>query len=133
MGRVISTELLVRIVAEAAASPGVEVCGLLLGRGGHVEEARPSRNVAADPSCMFEIDPVVLIAAHRAARAGGPAVLGCYHSHPSGVAVPSCRDAEDAAANGWLWAIVAGLDVQVWRAVADGALRGRFEEVGGER
>ncbi|WP_174284859.1 M67 family metallopeptidase [Sphingomonas bacterium] len=129
MGRMISTELLARIVAEAAVSPGVEVCGLLLGRGGHVEEARPSRNVAADPSCMFEIDPAALIAAHRAARAGGPAILGCYHSHPSGSAEPSARDAADAVAEGWLWAIVAGDGVRVWRAVAGGPVWGRFEEV----
>ncbi len=129
----ISSELLARILAEAAATPDVEVCGLLLGWDGRVEEARACRNVAADPSQTFEIDPTALIAAHRAARDGGPAILGCYHSHPSGLAVPSRRDAGDAAANGWLWAIVAGPDVQVWRAVADGALWGRFEAVGEAR
>lgn len=128
---VIATELLARIVAEAAATPDVEVCGLLLGRDGTVEEARPCRNVAADPSHGFEIDPAALLAAHRTARGGGPTILGCYHSHPSGRPDPSQRDAADAAANGWLWAIVAGADVRVWRAVEGGAIWGRFDPVNG--
>ena len=32
----------------------------------------------------LEIDPAKLIAALRAERGGGPAVVGCYHSHPRG-------------------------------------------------
>lgn len=126
----IATALLARIVAEARATPDVEVCGLLLGRGGAVETIRPCRNVAFDPARRFEIDPAALIAAYRAARDGGPAILGCYHSHPSGIATPSAQDAADAAPNGWLWVIVAGDDVRVWRAVESGAVWGRFERVG---
>ena len=125
----ISTELVAQIAAEAAASPGVEVCGLLLGRGETVEEVRSCRNVAADPSCRFEIDPAALLAAFRTARGGGRAVLGCYHSHPTGPAEPSWADASDAEANGWVWIIVAGGDVGVWRAVACGTRHGRFDEV----
>ena len=127
MGLRISTELVAWIVAEAAAAPEVEVCGLLLGSGEVVHEARSCRNVAADPARRFEIDPAALLAAHRQARAGGPAILGCYHSHPSGRAEPSRRDATDAAPNGWWWLIVAGNDVAAWRAVDAGTLYERFE------
>ena len=135
MGSPISSELLRRIIAEATASPAAEVCGLLLGRGGVVEEVRSCRNVAADPARRFEIDPATLLAAHRAARDGGPAILGCYHSHPSGPADPSTCDAAAAEPNGWLWVIVARgeakvWEAKVWRAVANGARHGRFDEVG---
>ena len=129
----IASEALARILAAAAASPGLEVCGLLLGRAGAgkgVEVAHPCRNVAADPARRFEIDPAALIAAHREERRGGPAILGCYHSHPAGLAEPSPCDAAAAAPNGWLWLIVAGKEVRCWRAVESGARFGRFDEVG---
>ena len=130
MKAAVSTDLLRQVRAHAAKTAEVEVCGLLLGRDGRVEEARPCRNVAAAPARRFEIDPAALLAAHRAARAGGPAILGCYHSHPSGRAEPSQCDAAAAEPNGWLWLIVAGEEVGAWRAVADGAVLGRFEDVG---
>ncbi len=110
-----------------AASERDEVCGLLLGEGDDVTRLLPCRNVAADPAARFEIDPAVLIAAHRAARGGGERVIGHYHSHPSGVAAPSPRDAADAAADGSIWLIVAGAVVTAWRAVPDGAVHRRFD------
>ena len=59
-------------------------------------------------------------------RQGGPAVVGHYHSHPTGVARPSARDAADAAPDKSIWLIVAGKDVTAWRAVPDGSVEGRF-------
>ena len=123
----IASGMLDRIVAETNAAPGLEVCGLLLGTGLEVAAVLPCRNVAADPATRFEIDPVALLAAHRAARGGGAAVIGHYHSHPSGRAEPSTRDAADAAADGTVWVIAAGREVTAWLAVAAGALHGRFE------
>lgn len=105
----------------------VEVCGLLLGDGACVLAIEPCRNVVADPACRFEIDPAALLAAHRQARGGGPAVIGCYHSHPGGRAEPSPRDAADAAPDGAIWLVAAGDRLTAWRAVADGPLHGRFE------
>lgn len=70
-------------------------------------EARTCANVAPDPLRHFEIDPAALIAAHRASRAGGLAVLGYFHSHPNGLARPSATDARTAAGDGRIWAIVA--------------------------
>lgn len=124
----ISSAALTRILAEAAASAD-EVCGLLLGQGDRIERALPCRNVAATPSIAFEIDPAALLTAHRAARGGGPAVLGCYHSHPTGSAEPSPRDAAAAAPDGGVWLIVAAGRVRGWRAVTDGAWLGRFVAV----
>ena len=104
-----------RIAGEAARALPEEACGLLLGRGGRIEQAKPARNVHSSPQTHFEIDPQALIDAHRAARDGGPEVVGYYHSHPSGPAQPSATDRAMAAADGRVWAIVGEGDVTFWR------------------
>ena len=111
----ISREVVAWISAEAAETPEREVCGLLLGQGLHVTAALAAQNIAEMPETAFEIDPQALIAAHKAARAGGPAVVGHYHSHPNGRAEPSVRDAA-AAKGGELWLIVAKGEVTAWLA-----------------
>lgn len=123
----ISSDALDFIRAAAAASPDREVCGLLLGSENFIVTASPCANVAAEPWRRFEIDPAALIAAHRAARSGGAAVIGHYHSHPTGLAEPSPRDAADAAPDGSIWLIAGGGQVTAWRAVAAGRRHGRFD------
>jgi len=125
----IASDLARQILCAAAASPEEEVCGLLFGTAAAIEAVQPCRNVAADPSRWFEIDPAALLAAHRAARSGGPAIIGWYHSHPSGEAMPSPRDAASAAPDGMLWLIAAGGALRAWRALPDGKVQGRFEAV----
>ena len=125
----IASDLIAQILREAAASPAAEVCGLLFGSRGAIVAIRPCRNVAADPARRFELDPAALIAAHRAGRAGGPAIVGHYHSHPAGPPTPSPRDAAAAVADGSLWLIAAAGTVRGWRAVEHGAVEGRFDPV----
>ena len=115
----ISRSLLGRIMALAQADP-YEICGLLLGEEGVIRDIRPAGNIAADPARHFELDPAVLIAAHRGARKGGPAILGHYHSHPSGRAEPSVTDAASAAPDGSLWLILGGGAARLWSAGPDG-------------
>lgn len=126
----ISRAVLDAIDAAAEATGTLECCGLLLGEAGHVREARAAANVADDSAKHFEIDPAVLIAAHRAQRDGGPAILGCYHSHPGGDPSPSPTDARQAEASGQLWLIRgAGGELRLWRAVRDGTVHDRFDPV----
>ncbi len=114
----IARSLLDRIIMLAAATPD-EICGLLLGGAGRIEAIAPAPNVAPDPARHFELDPAVLLAAHRQARTGGLAVIGHYHSHPSGVAMPSATDLACAAPDGSLWLIVAGTQAGLWSALPD--------------
>lgn len=123
----ISRSLLEQIV-HLAAGQAQEVCGLLLGEGGRITAILPAANVAADPARHFELDPAVLIAAHRAARQGGLGVLGHYHSHPSGRAEPSRTDAACARPDGTLWLIVGGEGARLWVAQADEDGSVRFVE-----
>jgi desampylase len=129
MGLEISRPVVDAILAEAARHPAREVCGLLFGSAGRVDTHKACRNVADTPETAFEIDPADLIAAYRAARNGAPAICGCFHSHPAGSAEPSRRDAAAAALDGWVWLIAAGRDLRAYRAVADGALHGRFDRL----
>lgn len=121
MSVTISSELLAQLVAAANASPDAEICGLLFGTVGRIEAAEACANVAANPARTFEIDPKALFAAHRRARGGGPSVVGHYHSHPSGLPIPSPRDAAQAMGDGAVWLILGGGAARAWRSVARGA------------
>ena len=90
-----------------------EVCGLLFGAGDEVSEARRCTNIAPDPAASFEIDPIALITAHKAERAGGARMMGCYHSHPNGVLALSARDKANAVA-GQIWVVVADGTIGAW-------------------
>jgi len=116
----ISRTVLDAIRSHAAAEAPREACGLLFGTAARIDAAMAAVNVADDPERHFEIDPTVLFAAIRAERAGGPKLVGYYHSHPSGHAEPSETDRAMAAPDGKLWLIVAGDAVTGWRAGPDG-------------
>jgi proteasome lid subunit RPN8/RPN11 len=99
------------ITKAAQQAAPAECCGLLEGGrlGDHftIRALHPSRNLSAAPD-RFEIDPRDHIAAAKQARANGAAIIGCYHSHPDGVARPSARDLAGAGAEYFLWLIAAG-------------------------
>ncbi|WIW89182.1 M67 family metallopeptidase [Sphingobium sp. V4] len=124
----ISRGLLEQIVALGRSSRD-EVCGLLFGRAGTIEGFQPAANVAPDPARHFELDPAILIAAHRSARTGGPAIVGHYHSHPSGVAIPSVTDVACASPDGSLWLILGSEKARLWRARPGTIVNVQFVEV----
>ena len=81
------------LLAAARARHPQEACGLLLGREQAIASIRECANVHPQPERHFEIDPQALIDAHRAARSGGPEIVGYWHSHPVGPPEPSATDA----------------------------------------
>jgi len=105
--------------AHAAAALPHEACGILLGaalvNAARITEARAAANIHPNPHTHFEIDPQALIDAHRAARAGGAAVIGYYHSHPHGPAEPSATDRASASGDGRVWAIISHDDARFWQ------------------
>jgi desampylase len=112
------------LLAEAAANPAVEVCGLMLG-GQRVERLLYTENVSENPTDSFEIDPTALFRVIREERAGGERLIGYYHSHPEGCAEPSERDRVSAIGDARIWVIVANGVTRAWRMNA----AGRFDEV----
>ena len=116
MAITVTSGVLATLLEEATRAHPLECCGLLLGLDdGEILAAVPTANVHPQPQRHFEIDPAALISAHRAARDGGPAVLGYYHSHPSGRTEPSATDRASASGDGRIWAIIANLEVALWR------------------
>ena len=129
MGIAVSRSVLIGTRQISADLAPHEACGLLFGTAHVITAMQATENTAEDPGRRFEIDPAALFAALRAERAGGPKIVGYWHSHPSGDATPSATDAAMAAPDGRLWLIVAGEAVTLWRAVEGGALHGRFDAV----
>ena len=116
----VDATILDQMAREAAKAAPRECCGLLLGHGARIETIVPCHNIHPEPEDHFEIDPQMLIDAHRAARNGGPQVLGYYHSHPGGPARPSPVDCEMAHGDGKVWAIIGRSGTTFWRDSAEG-------------
>ncbi|HEX7693845.1 MAG TPA: M67 family metallopeptidase [Sphingomonas sp.] len=125
----ISREALAGIRAAAAAAHPLEACGLLFGDDGWISGWEETRNVAVRAETEFEIDPAALFAALRVERAGGPKLLGCWHSHPNGFGRPSATDIAMASSDGNIWLIVAGEEVTAWIAGSGKAGVAAFEPV----
>jgi len=118
--RRISRFLLDRFAAEAAGSGGLEICGLLVGKGPDILDAVPVPNAAEEPRAGFLIDPEAHLRVSRKARAKGWRIVGCYHSHPSDDLTPSADDAAQATHPGFLWLIVGVQDARLWIRRRDG-------------
>ena len=114
MKLVLPETLRAQIVDAARAAHPAESCGLVIGTragdDGAAASLHPARNLASRTD-RFEIDPADHFAALKAARASRLSVIGCYHSHPNGVAQPSDTDLAGAGEEGFFWLIAAGGDV----------------------
>lgn len=90
-----------------------ECCGLIEGRcaedGWHAVQLHEMPNIAEDPSRHFLIDPQPQITLLRRLRGTGHAVIGCFHSHPRGLAEPSTTDLERAVDDDFVWLIAGGV------------------------
>lgn len=94
------------VLAHAVRDVPREACGLLVGTGTAVVRLAPATN--ADASAMrYAIPADQHFAAVRAARRDGLHVIGAYHSHPHGAAVPSTTDTAEAF-SGFVF-LIAGL------------------------
>jgi proteasome lid subunit RPN8/RPN11 len=80
------------LLAHARADAPREACGLLLGRGREVVEVIPIANSASDPVRHFRLNEEAYVAALFAGKRRGLELVGFYHSHPAGIAVPSQTD-----------------------------------------
>jgi proteasome lid subunit RPN8/RPN11 len=121
---VISAPVVSEMLAHAREEAPRECCGLLIGCDGTVERARRARNIDEAPTRRYLIDPVDHFEAIRAARAERKEVMGAYHSHPSGAAIPSATDlAEANSGSDFLYVIVSpeSEEVRAYRCE-----RGRF-------
>jgi proteasome lid subunit RPN8/RPN11 len=122
----ISREVLERLLSEAKGAHSGEICGLLLGRNGFIDEAVSIANVAKDPECSFLLDPAAHLAASKKARQAGRGIVGHYHSHPGGNPEPSPADAQAAEEQGLYWLILAAGEARLLISRRGGEILGAF-------
>jgi proteasome lid subunit RPN8/RPN11 len=118
------------LVAHARRERPDECCGLLVGTGSRVAFAVPARNVDASPTTRYRIDPRQHLDLQRVLRGAVPPIeiIGVYHSHPRGEAVPSESDVAEAHYDEWTYVIV-GLRARAARVRAFRIRRGRAHAV----
>lgn len=106
----------------AVAAHPREACGLLVGDGlGRVSRVEPADNVAEEPERRFSIDPMTLFRLHKALRGTAEQLIGHWHSHPRGEAVPSACDREMVSDMDMAWLILDSHGTaRAWRPAADG-------------
>jgi proteasome lid subunit RPN8/RPN11 len=123
-GVVVGAEAAAELRRLAAAAYPSEGCGVLVGvasadGGVSVRSVSAAANLSPRGRDRYELDPLAIVRAERAAREAGLDVVGFWHSHPDHPAAPSRLDTERAWAD-YLYVIVstspAGTgDVRAWR------------------
>jgi proteasome lid subunit RPN8/RPN11 len=83
------------IVSHAREGWPNEICGIVAGRDGRVEDVRPARNVADTPRVRFTMDPHDIATISDDIEAAGLDLVGFYHSHAHTQAYPSPTDVDD--------------------------------------
>lgn len=81
--------------AHVEAQSPLEACGLLGGRDGVVQVVIPVTNAERSP-VRFRMEPGEQLRAFEQLEAAGLEVVGVFHSHPHGPAVPSPTDIAEA-------------------------------------
>lgn len=114
----IPTPAIAAILAHAVHDLPDEACGLLVGAGRTVTRVVPTANGDASAT-RYLIPAEAHFAVIRDARRDSLDVVGAYHSHPRGPAVPSATDAATAF-SGFVF-LIAGLSpephVRAWHLV----------------
>jgi proteasome lid subunit RPN8/RPN11 len=95
------------LVRQARQERPRECCGFLVGAAARAQFAVPMRNIAEGRS-LYRIDPAAHIDLRRVLRQFTPPleIIGVYHSHPAGDAVPSPTDLSEAMYSNWFYVIV---------------------------
>ncbi|HXJ01783.1 MAG TPA: M67 family metallopeptidase [Micropepsaceae bacterium] len=100
------------MLGAASRAYPAECCGLIEGDdapdGWQARAVHETANLADDPSRHFLIDPQAQFDLLRALRGSARRIIGCFHSHPGGVAEPSATDRANAFESDFLWLIAGG-------------------------
>jgi proteasome lid subunit RPN8/RPN11 len=93
---VLPRKLVNQILTHAQQHEHTESCGLISVSAGKPAHYYAVKNIAADPSTHFEMEPKQQIAAMKHMREHGENLLAIVHSHPLSPPVPSVTDMQEA-------------------------------------
>lgn len=88
----LSTEHAAIMVQHARTAAPHEACGIIGGTGERAERIIPVPNAAADPLHHYRLNDADFVRAIYDLEAAGLELIGFYHSHPTGDALPSATD-----------------------------------------
>ena len=110
------------LVAEARQARPDECCGLLIGTKNRVQFAAATTNMARRG--RYRVDPAAHIELRRTLRRFSPplSIVGAYHSHAHGPAMPSPTDLAEALYPAWTHLII-GLGERAQRRATVRAFR----------
>jgi desampylase len=115
------------IIDHARQTAPEECCGLLVGTAAKIIDCVAAANIAEAPTRRYLVDPRDHLQAIRSARGRGLEVIGAYHSHPAGRAIPSATDCSAGFAD-FLFVIV-GLALEPPELLAWAWSNGNFTSV----
>lgn len=129
-------DMLAAILKHCRRELPYEACGILGGRACRVESVHPVQSAHPSPS-RFAMEPTAQFLAMEEVSRAGRELVGIYHSHPRGPAVPSSIDLQEACWPGTAMPnypgavqVIVSLQDRVAPAVRGYAAdRGRFVEV----
>lgn len=114
----IAPSLLDEIRAAARRAHPEECCGLIEGDaeegGWRASAVHEARNVAVDRERNFLIDPELHLHLLRTLRGTERAIIGCFHSHPSGFPGPSETDRLGAVDDDYVWVVVSPQGIRAY-------------------
>jgi proteasome lid subunit RPN8/RPN11 len=114
----LSQDLRDEILNAASAAFPVECCGLIEGvfttDTWQALAVHRTKNLAEDPANHFLVDPQAHFELLRSLRGSERRIIGCYHSHPNGLSVPSANDRAKAIEPNFVWLIAAGEHAQAF-------------------
>lgn len=123
----LSLRLLHALINHARSSPD-EVCGVLIGSRTpqlRIDQIVSAPNIHPQSQRQYLIDAPTLLHADDLAQRSDREIVGFYHSHPHGAAVPSAHDRRDAWP-GYAYVIVGFADgtpyVCAWAMTEDGRI-----------
>lgn len=100
-----SNNAFAQMIGHAYDGYPLEACGLLVGRGGHVDRFVACTNEAASAR-IYAIPAKELLHAERAAEHDGLEIIGVFHSHTHSEPYPSPTDVDQAPDPEWHYVIV---------------------------
>ena len=93
---VLPRKLVNQILTHAQQHEHTEACGLISASAGKPAHYYAVKNIAADPSAHFDMEPKQQIAAMKYMREHGEELMAIVHSHPTSPPVPSASDMQQS-------------------------------------
>jgi proteasome lid subunit RPN8/RPN11 len=93
---VLPRKLVNQVLTHAQQHEHSESCGLISATNGSPAHYYAVKNIAADPSTRFEMEPKQQIAAMKHMREYDEDLFAIVHSHPESPPIPSATDMQEA-------------------------------------